>query len=373
MQSMHSQRFKSATQPYPMFFGYVGCVVLGLYLCSCSSIPHAYHAYSLEETSALSLRYSMIFIIHGDGDYLYHDLLGRAHRADEMAFAGALKVALRNPLAEVFIFCQKSRKHALVFFPLRDGEFYYYRHGRLLAKESYRRNQGTSRFDPEVELYHRFHANEQSDVLRLFLYFGHEIPEFNGAGYDASYSDHTFTVHDLADGIKRLEGDSTKVDLLVLSTCFNGTPYTIAALAPYVHTIVASPENLHLSYFDIHPFEQLDVGLQDGNVPAFASRFARQAFDLLTKEIQTTVTVAVYDVERVRGYLNSVNRVNENIVSILEEQPPGSAEHCDCAEKPEYALPGMNQGVEVFYRSPSFGRSKHKPYHSGWECYMLPK
>ena len=66
--------------------------------------------------------------------------------------------------------------------------------------------------------------------LRFFLYFGHEIPEFDGAGYDASYADWTFTVHDLAQELKRIKPDSTKFDLIVLSTCFNGTPHSIAAL-----------------------------------------------------------------------------------------------------------------------------------------------
>ena len=150
----------------------------------------------------------------------------------------------------------------LLFFPLRDGTFYYYRHGRLLAEESYWRDQGQSRFDPEMELYNRFRAEESPELVRLFLYFGHEIPEFGGAGYDASYKNRTFTVDDLADGLKCITRDSTKVDLVVLSTCFSGTPRTIAALAPYARYVIASPDNLHLSYFDLSPFERLDIGLR---------------------------------------------------------------------------------------------------------------
>jgi hypothetical protein len=311
----------------------------------------------------------MVFIIHGDGDYLYHDPRGNAYRADEEALVGATMVAVRNPQAEVFIFHERPRRHFLLFFPLRDGEFYYYRHGRLLAKESYRRDQGPSRFDPELELYHRFRAEEQPQPVRFFLYFGHEIPEFGGAGYDASYSDRTFTVHDLADGLKRITGDSTKVDLIVLSTCFNGTPYTIAALAPHTRTIVASPGNLHLSYFDLHPFEQLDAGVQDGDVSAFARDFAHHAFDRLTTDTQTAVTVVVYDVDRVRGYLHSVESVYDHALTTLKGQTPGSIEHCDCAEDSVYVLPGMTEGLDIFYRPPNFGPLKHKQHHSGWECW----
>ncbi|OGB60046.1 MAG: hypothetical protein A2Y94_14215 [Caldithrix sp. RBG_13_44_9] len=348
-----------------------GGVVLVLFLVSCSSIPLMQRGTPPGEESALPPRYSMAFIIHGDGDYLYHDPQGNARRADQEAFLEATTVAERNPQAQVFIFHEIRRKHALLIFPRRDGKFYYYRHGQLLAQESYWRDQGQSRFDPEVTLYHRFRAGEQPQPLRLFFYFGHEIPEFGGAGYDASYSQRTFTVLDLADGLKRIAPDSSRFDLIVLSTCFNGTPYTIAALAPYARTIVASPDNLHLSYFDLQPFERLDVGLRDGDMAGFAKIFARQTFDRLTEDIQTAVTVAVYDVDSVQGYLHAVDSVYYHTLNTLKGQTPGSIKHCDCADDPVYVLPGMSEGVEVFYRPSRFGRLKQKQNHSGWECWML--
>ena len=372
-QSVHNQSFTSATHKYSMLFGGVGCVVLVLFLFSCSSIPLIQRETPLEKESALPTRYSMVFIIHGDGDYLYHDTRGHAHRADEEALVGAIRVAVQNPHAEVFIFHQKPRKHTLFFFPRRDGKIYYYRHGRLLARESYWRDPGPSRFDPEVELYHRFHAGEQPQLVRLFLYFGHQIPEFDGAGYDASYPKRTFMVHELADGLKHITRDSTKLDLVVLSTCFGGTPHTIATLAPYTRTIVASPDNLHLSYFDLHPFERLDVGLRDGDVAGFAKNFARQAFDRLTEDLQTAVSVAVYDVDRVQGYVHAVDSVYAHALTILKGQKPIFVEYYDCADDSAYVLPGMNEGVDVLYRPARFGRSKHKQNHSGWECPRLLK
>jgi hypothetical protein len=314
----------------------------------------------------------MAFIIHGDGDYLYHDSGGLPRRADEEALVRAMIVAVQNPLAEVFIFHERPGKRALLFFPLRDGKMYYYRHGRLQTKVSYRRAQGSSRFDSEERLYRRFRAEGRQSV-NLFFYFGHEIPEFGGARYDASYPRRTFTVHDLADGLKGFTGDSTKFDLIVLSTCFNGTPHTIAELAPYARTVVASPENLHLSYFDLHPFERLDAGLRDGDTAGFARRFARLAFDRLTENVQTAVTVAVYDMERVRGYLKSIDGTIARSLTEMNGQRPESYERCDCAEDSAYALPGMSEGVEVFYRPPLFGRLKHKQNHSGWECFRLLK
>ncbi len=209
--------------------------------------------------------------------------------------------------------------------------------------------------------------------MRAFCYFGHEIPEFGGAGYDASYGKRVFLVDDLEGGLRGLAGDSTRFDLIVLSTCYGGTPYTIAALAPFARYILASPGNLHLSYFDLGPFERLDVGMRDGDVAAFAKMCARRSFDRLAAELQTEVTVGLYDVDRVRGYLRSVGGVYDRTLASLTGERPGSVEHCDCAEEPAYVLPGMSDGVEMFYRPARFGRTKNKPSHSGWECWRLPK
>ncbi len=351
----------------------VACVALTLFLSSCSSMRPARRATPLVEESALPPRYSIVCIIHGDGGYLYHDALGNEYRADKEALARAKRVAERNPQAEVFIFHERRRSHFLLFFPVRDGTCYYYRHGRLLAEESYWRDQGQSRFDPEVELYNRFRAEESPELVRLFLYFGHEIPEFGGTGYDASYKNRTFTVDDLADGLKYIASDSSKVDLVVLSTCFSGTPRTIAALAPYARYIIASPDNLHLSYFDLRPLERLDIDLREGDMSGFANAFARHAFDRLTEDIQTAVTLVVYDVDRVRGFVTSVESIYDHALTTLKGKAPESIEHYDCAEDPAYVLPEMNEGITVLYRPSRFGRLKHKESHSGWECCRLLK
>ena len=362
----------SAIQPYRGVWGvYVSCVALILSLFSCSSIRQSHREMPLPEESSLPTLYSIICIIHGDGDYLYHDTRGTAHRADKEALGKAQLVAINNPQAEVFIFHERRRRHALLFFPLRDGKFYYYRNGQLIAEEAYWRDKGQFRFGPEVGLYNRFRTNEQSKSGRFLLYFGHEIPEFGGAGYDASYKKRTFTIDDLADGLRQMTPHSTKFDLVLLSTCFNGTPNSIAKLSPYARYIVASPGNLHLSYFDLRPLERLNSGLQDGDLSAFAKKFAQQAFDRLIDEVQTEVTVVVYHVDRVQGFLRSIDSVYDHDLTKISVESPAFLEHCDCAEDPSYSLPGMLEGVDVFYRPPRFGRSKHKPSHSGWECWKL--
>jgi hypothetical protein len=373
MNSLLHRSFASAAHGHSMPVAGAACAVLVLFLFSCSSVPPARRATLSGDEGGIPLRYSIVCIIHGDSGYLYHDTRGDAHRADEVILEKAKTVGERNTQAEVFIFHERRKKHLLLFFPVRDGTFYYYRHGRLLAQESYWRDQGQLRFDPELELYDRFREEGSPELVRLFLYFGHEIPEFGGAGYDASYKNRTFMVEDLADGLKRITRDSTKIDLAVLSTCFSGTPRTIAALAPYARYVIASPDNLHLSYFDLRPLEQLDIGLRDGDVPGFADAFARHAFDKLTEDIQTTVTVAVYDVDRVQGFLRSTGSIYDRALTAVEGKTPASIEHCDCAEDPAYMLPGMNEGMTVLYRPPRFGRLQHKRSHSGWECWRLLK
>jgi len=353
------------------FRGY-RCLTLGIFLFSCSITPPGPREIPLRVESALLPGYIIVCIIHGDGGYLFHDPDGNAYRADERALAGVKKAAERNSQAEVFIFHEKPRRHFMLIFRRRDGEFYYYRNGQLLARESYWRDQGQSRFEPEIELYHRFRTEERPRPIRSFLYFGHEIPEVGGTGYDASYRDRTFTIDDLVDGLKGITRDSTKFDLIVLSTCFNGTPHTISALAPYARYIIASPGNLHLSYFDLQPFEALDVRLREEDMSAFAKEIARQAFNRLTEDIQTEITVAVYDVDRVQEFLNSVDSIYDQALTTLKEKAQKSIERCDCAEDPAYVRPAMSEGIDLFYRPARFGRSKHKQSHSGWECFKLP-
>jgi hypothetical protein len=326
----------------------------------------------LDSGSVNESKYSIIFVIHGDGEYLYHDTKSKEFIADEEVLINAKNVALQNPNAEVFIFHQKPRRHFLFFFPIKDGEFYYYRNGQLLANELYWRDQENSYFDFEVAAYHRFHNVNQSNMISMFLYFGHQIPEFGGTGYDESYPDRTFTIDNLTYGLKGFTSDSSKFDLTILAACYGGTPYSINKLGSYSKYIIASPENLHLSYFDLQSLEHLDVGLQDGNVLKFAKTFARRSFDKLTSNIQTEVSVVVYDLEKAQNYLNAVHNNYDTTLTSLKKITSTDLteiEQCDCADIPAYQLSSINTGIDVYYRPALFGRSKNKQIHSGWECW----
>jgi hypothetical protein len=315
-------------------------------------------------------RYSLVFIIHGDGDYLYHNTLGEARRADEDVLARAQAVAERLPDAEVTIFHEIARRHVLFLVPRHDGRAFYYRHGRLLGTASYWRDQGDSHFAPETKLYAAFAGEQSPPPVRLFLYFGHELPEFNGAGYDASYPKRRVTVLDLAEGVRDFAGKSGEFDLLVLGTCFGGTPGTIDALAPYARYVIASPENLHLSYFDLEPLATLDIGPGDGEVAAFAGRFAQHAFATLTRDVQTAVSVVVYDVHATNAFRATVAADYDRALTMTNGMP-ASVDHCDCADDSTFVRPAMDKGLTVLYRAPRFGRMKNEQRHSGWECWRI--
>lgn len=350
--------------------GCKGCAALAvLLLLACSTAPPVRD----DTFGASPPRYSLVFIVHGDGKYLFHDTLGVARRADEEIVAKARAIAEQNPNAEVLIFHEIKRRHVLFLIPRRDGRAYHYRNGRLVAQECYWRDQGESRFDPEVRLYHQFAGTRPRPSLQMLFYFGHELPEFASTGYDASYSKRPVTVDDLAAAVKNIAGDSSKVDLLALVTCFGGTPYTIGVLAPYARFIVASPENLHLSYFNLALLAPLDIGSEDGAVAAFADRFARNAFAQLERDVQTAISVVVYDVDSLGGFVTSVAGAYRRALTAVSELPVESVEHCDCADDSAYAMPGMSEGLTVLYRSPRFGRAKQKQTHSGWECWRIVK
>ncbi|MFO7525368.1 MAG: hypothetical protein R6W68_07935 [Ignavibacteriaceae bacterium] len=346
--------------------------MLTVILSSCSADLTLQRESRLAKVSSVDTKYSIVFVIHGDNNYLYHDSSGNSYKANEEALAGAIRVAEENSQAEVFIFHQKPGSNFFFFFPVKDGEYLYYRNGRLIENESYWRDQKQADFDIETGIYNQLRLTNQNNLIRMFAYLGHEIPEINGAGYDLSYPDRAFTIDNVAKGLKGFTSDFSEFDLVILSTCYGGTPYTIGKLGTFTKTIIASPENLHLSYFDISTLERLDINFIDGDVPAFAIKFAQQSFDKLTRDLQTEVSVAVYDIKSVQEFLNSVNNeYNNKLISLKGRTLSNLAamERCDCIEIPAYQLSTINEGVEVFYRSARFGRLKNKESHSGWECW----
>lgn len=317
-------------------------------------------------------------MIHGDASYVFHDTAGIRHYADKEALAKAHAVARSNPDAETFIFHERPLTNAfLFFFEQHDGDFYYYRHGELAATHSYWRDagNGSSRFDVQGALYNHFRLRQPGTLVRptrMFLYFGHEIPEVAGLHYDASYPDSTLTIEKFSNDLRAFSDDSKHFDLAVLSTCFNGTPHSIAALAPHTRYIIASPTNLHLSYFDVTPFERLESTLGNRDMASFARSVAQNAFDTLSSTVQTVVSVAVYDAAKVEAYTQSIHAAYNAALASIASAPTLTLAHCDCADRAPFSSPLMSSGVEVLYRPAKFGRDANKLQHSGWSCWKTP-
>lgn len=372
MLSPHSKSIRSVNilRLFKIFI----CTTLLMFFNSCGFLNYYNSNNENSVDEALTTKYSIVFVIHGDGDYLYHDSHGKKHTSDNEILKKAKRIAKQNPEAEVFIFHQKPKKNRLFVFPVKDGEFFYYRNGKPIANKLYWRGQEQRYYDNEVELYEKYKVQAQHDVSKIFLYFGHEIPGNSLPGYDASYPERIFSINNFANGLNKFIQNSSKFDLIILSTCYGGTPYTIGKLTSYAKLIIASPENLHLSHFDILSLERLDLNYLKKDTHAFAVKFAYNAFERLSESVNTAISVAVYDAAIVNEYISSVNKYNDSDIISYEENSTvtmSKTERCDCFEIPNFRLPGISNGVNVFYRSPLFGRAKNKINHSGWECLKI--
>lgn len=307
------------------------------------------------------LKSSITYLIHGDGDYAYHDEDGNRFFADEVQFAKANAIAERCKTSEVFIFRQKRKSNFLFFFPEPDGAFSYYRAGVRIAAGTYKRMRDGDGLAREREIFREYsYTLLHGTTKTVFIYYGHEVPQSGGYGYHQTDDDHPFNLSLLGthlDSLREISGGK-RFDHVVLSTCFNGTPAAVVTLSSSASYIIASPENLHLSYLNSESLARLDEFNSDAE---FASYFAEKAFERLSREVQTTVTVAVYDVAALESCLPDLK--------VFAEAAPdakGNREYCDCAG---IGLPACAvEGTRVFFRAPRFGRLRNVQSHSGWEC-----
>lgn len=333
-------------------------------------------------TEADSIKYRIIYYIHGDGSYLYHDNEGNEIQADERIVNQAISVAEALPNSEVFIFHQKSKKHFLFFFPLKDGDFYYYRNRKLIESESYNSNPSLLNLDIEAAFF-REYASYVPDlpgriVRNFFLYYGHEIPQKDGKGYNPSYPEKPFSVENLAKSLTLIKSmpqmGGSKFDFLLLSTCYNGTPGVISKLAPYANYIMASPEYLHLSYISSEFLKRLPQSEQTHDMHSFLKSFAENAFLRLKEDTRTMITIALYDADKVKNFLESYTIEEASVREVSDET--GSAREetsdyagcADCSREAAFDSAAASKGIDLFYSPPQFGRYKNKLTHSGWGC-----
>lgn len=356
----HSMRIKSITAIALMF-------AVSLILTSCHRNPGVLRDQVISGPHESEIKSTLVFFIHGDGSYSYHDANGKQLQADEQILKQAIAVAEGCPRAEVFIFHQKPKRKWLFLIDRPDGSFYYFRNGAQLASGSYHRRTNLSELESESEIFRTYHEQGSEEKVSGFLYFGHALAEPG-----SQRSRQSVSVRGLADGLSRVISaagpELKKFDLVALSACYSGTPGIVAMLAPYSRYILASPDDLHLAYLDIQPLRRFsDVGFSE--VQNFTKEMALHSFARLKEWTQTSIALAVYDVESIAPFLQEVQ--SRQPVQSQNSRQPVNVEYCDCLDRPSATPEIPSAGVEVYYQPPRFGRLKNKTKHSGWACWEV--
>lgn len=314
------------------------------------------------------IKYSVIYYIHADAGYLYHDPDGQSIRANYRVLDTALEVAEEAHSGEVFIFYQRPERKFLGIFPRKSSRFYHYTKGQKSTEVKYRHSDKEEPFlTTEAQLYKQYGNDTQEEVRQhYFLYFGHEIPNDEGTNYHRTLPDIRVNTPSFAKGIQGfLLTDDQIFDLVVLSTCNNGNPEMASHLIPFTDHLLASPQNLHLSHIDS---DRMAI-LEEDSAPSseqLAWSMAEQTYRRLAATIQTTITLALYDLGLVDSYINELHTATS-----AQEQSAQThliQNNVDCAQFSFFDAEKYRAGVETWYKPARFGRGEKLESHSGWGC-----
>lgn len=338
-------------------------------LTGCSSTSELLYESSLDESWGID--YSIIYYIHADSDYLYHDSTGNPIRGNSLVLKTAHEVAENAKTGEVFIFYQRPERKILGLFPRRSSRFYHYENGVLTSKVEYRHSNKSEEFlTSEAQLYDQYRIQSRNDEPEKYvLYFGHEIPLEEGGGYHHTLPDIEVNIETFSKGLKHfLAGDQTRFDLVVLSTCNNGSPIMADYLMPISNTVVASPQNLHLSHIDSESLRELESSPEITSIQ-LARMMAEKTYNRLANEILTTITLAVYDFEEVQKYRDELRefRVSYADFNLI----PLYSDNIDCKEIEIFDNERFSNGVIAWFKPARFGRASANETHSGWGCRPL--
>jgi hypothetical protein len=291
----------------------------------------------------------VIHLIHGDGEYSYHDSSGKRLHADREALERAREAGRSRPDVEVYVFHLRAGRTGW-FTGRHDGTWEHYRGGALLEGGRYTRAEKDTAFEAEAAILLRHRGAAALPVTRL-AYFGHELPLRDAEGYFRANPQRPFSQARLARALAALQPPDfgKPFEGVVLSMCYGGNPGLIEALRPVANWAVASPAYLHLSYLDAD-------ALADPGARFPADTVAARSFARLGAHVSTEITTAVYDLDRVRPPAVPV--------------PANAADPLwkDCAEAPGFDSASAAAGTRLFYRPPRFGAGRDKAARSAWQC-----
>lgn len=318
-------------------------------------------------SASASVEYSIIYVIHGDANYRFHDENGTSLQADEEVLNDAKNVGRKATNGEVFIFHQKPERKILWLFPKKDRQFLHYRNGALVNSQSYSPQSEQQSFVKESDLYREYTA-KQSRGKNVLLYYGHQIPDSEEIGYHKSRPNAVFNTTTFTNGLESFIDEEQSFDLTVLSTCNNGTPAMIHALRSATKYVLASPQNLHLSHIDSQPLLELNrPNRQEIRSAQLARQLAEKNYDRLSGFLQTVITLSIYDYDSIQGYLPGLNNAYQNY---LADNTGNSllTENTDCASLSFFDASRYKKGIQLWFKPPAFGTKKNNSTYSGWGC-----
>jgi len=340
-------------------------VILLIMFAACS---HTSPVITSDEKEEYATEYTLLYYIHGDSDYLYHDPEGNPVEADQQVLNKAAEVAENASTGEVFIYHHRPQKRFLWLFPRRSSELHYYRNGNKISKIAYSHTKKDEFLQAETEIFQQYHSGKKTDGghPKYLLFFGHEIPAVNTGNYHMTLPGVEVTEESFVSGIQGfLDGESDKFDLVVLSACSNGTPVMAKHISSVADYLLASPQNLHLSHIDSDSLLMLET--DHGSSPReIAAAMADQTYNRLVESIQTTISLSVYDLNTVGNYIEELYSLTREYE--IENSVNPYRENIDCSELSFYNSEAFSRGVELWYRSPRFGRQAGGGSHSGWGC-----
>lgn len=346
-------------------------IILFSFFAGCGATHKILHNKVVSQSAAIE--YSVTYYIHADAGYLYHDSDGQPVSANSRVLETAKEVAKNARSGEVFIFYQRPEKKFLGLFPRKSNQFYHYINGEKTTQVAYRHRDKKEPFlTTETLLFNQYgHHNTGADRQHYLLYFGHEIPNDDGTNYHRTLPDIKVSTGSFAEGIHRfLMTDAQKFDLVVLSTCNNGTPVMAWHLIPFTDHLLASPQNLHLSHIDSRKMAGLEQ--QPRVSPVHLARsMADQTYRRLAANIHTTITLALYDLDPVRSYISELHTSTETHEQSVQNNL--IQDLTDCAQFPFFDADAYRIGVTLWYKPARFGRGGQIVTHSGWGCEPLSK
>jgi hypothetical protein len=315
--------------------------------------------------------YEVIFYIHADSDYLFHDPSGNAIRDNKHKQLQAIKLAENAESGEYFIYIQNPERKRLGLFPVKNSHLYHYRNGFLKNLVKYRHIDKKEGFlSTEADLYYAVRSNSAGVVNQKYmLYFGHEIPDGTGVKYHTTLPGIQVNTISFAAGIQNLlVNDHQKFDLVVLSTCNNGNPAMVSNLLPFTRILLASPQNLHLSHIDSETLGLLESS-PGVNPHELALSMADQTFNRLQSEVQTAITLTVYDLEILSVHESEIQAFTSEYYR--SDQLNIYSENIDCKSVSYFDSTIFDSGIHTWFKPTRFGRFSSMSIHTGWGCKPL--